>query len=165
MKLVTIKPLNDKVPVRTESQVLDSLLARNCEVAMACGGQGICATCHVFIREGHDSLTPMTSREKRTLSFMTGCDPDSRLACQARVVGEGVVVELPQGMYIKAAKDLLSLVGRRTEVPILHPRDGRVLIAQGKIITKSRILELESEDMDVLALRTQTSSGTGELTP
>ncbi len=156
MKLVTIKSLNDTVAVRTESNILDSLLARNCDVAMACGGQGICATCHVYIREGHDSLTPMTAREKRTLSFMTGSDPDSRLACQARVIGEGVVVELPEGMYLKAASDLLSLVGRRTDVPILHPRDGRVLIAKGKIITKSRILELESHDTDILALRTQS---------
>jgi ferredoxin len=156
LKLVTIKSLNDTVAVRTESNILDSLLARNCDVAMACGGQGICATCHVFIREGHDSLTPMTAREKRTLSFMTGSDPDSRLACQARVIGDGVVVELPEGMYLKAAGDLLSLVGRRTETPILHPRDGRVLIGKGKIITKSRILELESYDTDILALRTQS---------
>lgn len=158
MKIVTIKSLNDSVPVRTESNVLDSLLARNCEVAMACGGQGICATCHVFVREGHDALTPMTNREKRTLSFMTGSDPDSRLACQAKVIGDGVVIELPEGMYIKAAGDLLSLVGRRAEQPILHPKDGRVLIAKGKIITRSRILQLEDEDLDVMELRNKSRS-------
>ena len=57
----------------------------------------------------------MTSREKRTLSFMTGCRPDSRLACQARV-----------------------------------------LIQKGKIITRSRILELQNEDLSIRELRSQT---------
>jgi ferredoxin len=153
LKLVVLKPLNDKVQVRTESALLDTLLARNCQVAMACGGQGVCATCHVYVKEGHDALTPMTNREKRTLALMTGCSLDSRLACQARVIGDGVVVELPEGMFLEASTDLTSLVGRRTEIPILHPKDGRVLIAKGKIITKSRIMELENEDLDVMSLR------------
>ncbi len=157
MKIVQLKPLNDKVSVKTETNILDTLLATNCEVAMACGGQGICATCHVYVREGEESLTPMTSREKRTLSLMTGCNISSRLACQARVIGEGVVIEVPEGMYLRATNDLASLVGRRAEVPILHPKDGRVLIPKGKIITKSRILELNSENLDVLDLRNQSS--------
>ncbi len=143
--------------VRTESNILETLLARKCDVAMACGGQGICATCHVYVREGMDALTPSTQREQRTLSLITGAKQSSRLACQAKVVGEGVVVELPVGMYISAASDLTSLVGRRTEVPILHPKDGRMLIAPGKIITKSRILELGSENFNVLDVRAQTT--------
>jgi ferredoxin len=153
MKMVVLKPLNDKVAVRTETNLLDTLLARNCDVPMACGGQGICATCHVYVKEGADSLTPMTSREKRTLSLMTGCSVESRLACQAKVIGEGVVVEVPQGMYLEATTDLASLVGRRTEIPILHPRDGRILIPRNKIITRTRIMELENEDLDVMTLR------------
>lgn len=157
MKVIQIKPLNDKVTVKTETNILDTLLVSNCEVAMACGGQGICATCHVFVKEGSESLTPMTNREKRTLSLMTGCQPHSRLACQARIIGDGVVVELPEGMYLRATGDLTSLVGRRAEQPILHPKDGRVLIPKGKIITRSRILELEKEDLDVLSLRNQSS--------
>ena len=64
-----------------------------------------------------------------------------------------MVVELPEGMFLEASTDLTSLVGRRTEIPILHPKDGRVLIAKGKIITKSRIMELENEDLDVMSLR------------
>jgi hypothetical protein len=91
----------------------------------------------------------MTKREKRTLSLLTGRDPGSRLACQARVIGDGVIVELPEGMYIESANDLESLVGRRATVPILHPRDGRVLIPANKIITRSRILQLENEDLNV----------------
>ena len=157
MKLVVLQPLGDQVHVATSTTLLDTLLARQCDVAMACGGQGICATCHVHIREGHDSLTPITDRERRTLALMTGAGANARLACQACVVGDGVVVELPEGMYLQAASDLTSLVGRRAETPILHPRDGRVLIGKGKIITRSRILELQDEDLNLLQLRNQTS--------
>ena len=32
MKVVTLKPLNDRVVVRTESNVLETLLSRNCEL-------------------------------------------------------------------------------------------------------------------------------------
>ncbi|MBL8149582.1 MAG: 2Fe-2S iron-sulfur cluster binding domain-containing protein [Blastocatellia bacterium] len=156
MKVVVLRPLNDKVVVKTETNILDTLLARNCEVAMACGGQGICATCHVYVKEGQESLSPMTSREKRTLSLITGSNSYSRLACQAKVIGEGVVVELPEGMYLETASDLTTLIGRRAEVPILHPRDGRVLIPKGKIITKSRIMELQNENLDVMELRGST---------
>jgi ferredoxin len=158
MKTVILRPLNDKVMVRTESNVLETLLARKCEVAMACGGVGVCATCHVYVREGMDALTPMTPREQRTIGLVSGAKNNSRLACQAKVIGEGLVVELPAGMYINAAADLSSLIGRRTDVPILHPRDGRVLIAAGKIITKSRILELGSEDFNILEVRSASNS-------
>ena len=150
MKSIHLKPLNDKVLVHTETNLLESLLAQQCEIAMACGGQGICATCHVYVKEGKDALSPPTVREQRTLSLITSSNNNSRLSCQARVIGEGLVVELPEGMYLRTAGDLSSLIGRRTEIPILHPKDGRVLVEKGKIITKSRILELQGENYDVL---------------
>ncbi|MFQ3671175.1 MAG: 2Fe-2S iron-sulfur cluster-binding protein [Verrucomicrobiia bacterium] len=158
MKTVVLKPLNDQVVVRTESTILDTLLARKCEVAMACGGQGICSTCHVYIREGADSLTPPTERELRTLAMLTDSKGNSRLACQARVVKEGLVVELPEGMYISSAGDLESLVGRRAEIPIRHPKDGRILIEKDKIITRSRILELRDVNYDVFEVRSHSKS-------
>lgn len=156
MKKINLQPLNDNVSVQTEARLLDALLANQCEVAMACEGQGICATCHVYVRQGFESLSPPTMREQRTLGLITSSNKASRLACQARVLGEGVVVELPEGMYLETSVDLKSLIGRRTEIPILHPKNGRVLIEKGKIITKSRILELESEDLNVRELKSHT---------
>lgn len=158
MKTIVLDPLNDHVVVKTETTVLETLLMRKCDVQMACGGRGICSTCHVYVKEGADGLTPATEREKRTLAMLTGVQSNSRLACQARIIKEGVVVELPEGMYITSAGDLESLVGRRAEVPILHPKDGRVLIEKGKIITRSRILELKNVDFNVLEVRSQTTS-------
>jgi ferredoxin len=158
MKTVILKPLNDAVLAKTECTVLDTLLARKCEVAMACGGQGICSTCHVYIREGEHALTPPTERERRTLALLTGSKGNSRLSCQARVIGEGLVVELPEGMYIQSANELESLIGRRSEIPIRHPKDGRILIDKDKIITRSRIMELKDLDYNVMDVRKNSTS-------
>jgi hypothetical protein len=74
---------------------------------------------------------------------------NSRLSCQARILGEGVVVRLPEGMYIERAEDLLDLVGTRAERDILHPINGSVLIAKGKVIIRSRIEELKRLNVEM----------------
>jgi ferredoxin len=155
MKEVLLQPLNERVSVPTQTRILDTLLAKQCNVMMACGGQGICATCHVHVQKGMDALTPMADRERRTLSLITGAGADSRLACQCRVIGEGVEILLPDGMYVQSFNDLESLVGKRTLVPILHPLDGRTLIEKGKFITRSAIMQLADVDFNVGSVQTQ----------
>lgn len=156
MKTLTFEPIHESVQVPTQSDLLQALLAKDLKVLMACGGKGICATCHVHIRQGAERLTPRTQREIKTLGFITGCDDSSRLACQARVLGEGVVVELPPGMFIERAEDLMTYLGQRAQTNILHPINGSVLIAQGKIITRSRLEELKSLNVEVQRLRDAT---------
>jgi len=153
MKTLRFEPINESVQVPTQSDLLEALLARDLKVLMACGGKGVCATCHVHIKQGMDRLTPRTVRENKTLGFITGCDASSRLACQARVLGEGVVVELPEGMYIERVEDLLAYIGKRAETNILHPINGSVLIAKGKIITRTRIEELKALNVEVSQLK------------
>ncbi|MDX2177317.1 MAG: 2Fe-2S iron-sulfur cluster-binding protein [Candidatus Sumerlaeia bacterium] len=153
MKSVELKPLGKSVMVKTNDRVLDALLAKELKVPMACGGKGLCATCHVWIGAGMDKLTPMTAREKRTIGLVTGADERSRLTCQARVLGDGVEVILPDGVFVQATADLESLIGQRATTNILHPVDMRVLITEGKIITRSRIMELKQLDVDMDKLR------------
>jgi ferredoxin len=119
------------------------------EVTQECGGRGICATCHVYIREGEDSISPVTKREQRTLGSITSCNVSSRLACQARVVGEGVIVELPAGMYISQDDDIEDLIGRRAQSNLLHPLSGQVLVEEGKLITRSVIAQLQTTQSQV----------------
>lgn len=154
MKEITLQPLAQKVSVETNTRILDTLLARNCNVLMACGGQGICATCHVHVTKGHDALTPKGDREARTLSLITGAGEHSRLACQCRVLGDGVEIRLPEGMYVQSFNDLESLIGRRSQVPILHPADGRPLIQAGKFITRTAIMQLSDVDFDPVKIHT-----------
>jgi hypothetical protein len=89
-----------------------------------------------------ENLSPMSRREQQTLEVITTCNMQSRLACQTRVLGEGVVVELPAGTYLNEVEDLDSLVGRRAQEAILHPLNGTVLVEQNKLITRSVINEL-----------------------
>lgn len=150
MATIQIRPINESSIVETKTRLLDVLLGHKCPVMMACGGQAICATCHCYIEEGSEYLNPISDREKRTLGLITGANQRSRLSCQTYVEGDGLVsVRLPEGLYIESMNDLEGLIGKRTNVPILHPRDARILIAKGKIITRTRILELGETDLEV----------------
>ncbi|MCC5840783.1 MAG: (2Fe-2S)-binding protein [Opitutales bacterium] len=146
MKTLQLEPIHRSLEVATNTRLLDTLLAEQCPVMMACGGQGICATCHVYVAKGMESLSPLSQREERTLALITGARENSRLSCQCRVMGEGVEIVLPEGLYVESFNDLESLIGRRSKVPILHPRDGRILIQKGKIITRSSIMQLQDVD-------------------
>lgn len=157
MKTVSLHPINRKPQINTNARVLDALLAEEVDVLMACGGRGRCATCHVYVEKGMDSLSPKTDREARTLGRVSGCAPNSRLACQARVHGEGVQVKLPQGMYVTTTAELEDLIGKRAKQRILHPIDGRVLVEKGKIITRSYIMQLSDIDFDVNEAMTESA--------
>lgn len=153
MKSVIFHGHQGSVQVQTELRLLDAMLAREVGVMMLCEGQGLCATCHVYVTRNPHCLTPVTEREKQTLGLLTGAQPNSRLACQAQVIGEDVEVQLPEGLYVESLTDLESLIGKRAERPILHPLDGRVLIQANKIITRSAIRELEGVDFNLDSVR------------
>lgn len=158
MKRVRVESHEDPVEVSTNARVLDAVLATRETLLMACGGKGLCATCHVYVTEGADHLSPMTPRERMSLPMLADRRPTSRLACQAKVLGSGVKVELPRGRFIDSASDLEKLIGRRAEEPILHPVTGAVLIENGKLITRSRIKELSFVDVDVAEMKTRSLS-------
>jgi hypothetical protein len=109
----------------------------------------MCSTCHVYIKEGMDSLSPLNRREKRTLEVITTANVKSRLACQARVLGTGVVVQVPSGMYLSDITDIDSLIGKRAKDDILHPLTGKILVEEGKLITRSMISQLENTKGEV----------------
>lgn len=142
-KTVKLDPIAQEIAIQTNDNILSGLLKNELEIMRECGGRGMCATCHVYIKEGIDSLSPMSRREQRTLEVITTCNQYSRLACQARVMGEGIVVELPNGAYISQIDDIESLIGRRSEQNILHPLTGAVLVEEGKLITRSMISQLK----------------------
>jgi ferredoxin len=148
----------DPVLIQTRTRVLDALLAHHVPVKMACGGKGLCATCHCYIHEGSELLTPRTPREEMSLAMLANRKPNSRLACQAKVLGDGIKVTLPQGRYIESTVELDSLVGRRAEAAILHPVTGLVLVEEGKIITRTRINELASVNVDVAEMKARSAT-------
>lgn len=149
MKHVSFAHNGKLVQVHTQANVLQALLAEQVPVKMACGGKGMCATCHVYVEQGADGLTPRNKKEDRTLALIGESGPTSRLACQAQVLKDGVVVRLPKGLYVERTADLNELIGRRAELPLLHPVNGRILVEEGKIITRSVVVKLAGVDADV----------------
>jgi ferredoxin len=143
-KTVRLEPISQQTEVETNGNLLSVLLNKDLDVLRECGGRGMCATCHIYVRDGMDSLSPMNRREQRTLEVITSCQPNSRLACQSRVMDNGVVVELPPGMYINSIKDIEDLIGRRAEQDLLHPLTGKVLVEAGKLITRSTLNTIEA---------------------
>lgn len=139
MKTVQLNPLGLLTEVPTGTRLIDGLLAKHLNIEMACGGRGLCATCHVKVRQGEDLLSPKTAREERTLQAIEGAEECSRLACQCHIHGEGVVVDVPEGMYVQSYETMLDLVGQKALFDYLHPITGSVLIPKGKLVTRTMI--------------------------
>ena len=61
----------------------------------ACGGVCACSTCHVYVKRGRELLSAAEEEEEDVLDKAFDVRLESRLGCQARVVGEGeIVVEI-----------------------------------------------------------------------
>mgnify|MGYP000979720726 CR=1 FL=1 len=72
--------------------LLDIAMAHGVEIDHACGGVCACSTCHVYVKSGMDCLSPITPRERMSLAMLADRQPNSRLACQAKVLREGIKV-------------------------------------------------------------------------
>ncbi len=76
--------------------VCDAALANGIEIEHACEKSCACTTCHVYIREGYESLPEASEEEDDLLDKAWGLEPDSRLSCQAEVGETDLVIEIPK---------------------------------------------------------------------
>ena len=84
------------VEAESGTSICDAALANDIEIEHACEKSCACTTCHVYIREGLDSLEEATELEDDFLDKAWGLDPDSRLSCQAIIADEDLVIEIPK---------------------------------------------------------------------
>ncbi len=62
-----------------------------------CGGQAMCATCHIYVRDEYlDALPPISDDEEEMLECATApvLDDRSRLGCQIKLGGDLTTVEV-----------------------------------------------------------------------
>lgn len=62
----------------------------------ACEMSCACTTCHIIVRKGFNSLSPLEEQEEDLLDKAWGLEPHSRLSCQAIIDNEDLVVEIPR---------------------------------------------------------------------
>ena len=158
MATVKIEPVNARVSIPENETLLSGLLSQRLNILQECERRGMCATCHVQVNKGGENLTPIQSREKRTLSMLPQCGSNSRLSCQARVLGGDIEVEVPEGMYLSAKDDIELLVGRRAQEDILHPLSGKVMVEEYKLITRTVAQELKAAQLEIGRLLNNTNS-------
>ena len=69
-------------------------------IVAECGGEMMCATCHVYVEEAQLPQTPARKAEEEAMLEFTASErkPNSRLSCQLEVTPEmeGLVVYLPE---------------------------------------------------------------------
>jgi 2Fe-2S ferredoxin len=58
----------------------------------ACGGVCACSTCHVYVEQGAELLSPAEESEEDILDKAFDVRINSRLGCQAKVQREGTIV-------------------------------------------------------------------------
>jgi 2Fe-2S ferredoxin len=80
----------------TGTSLCNAMLASGIEIEHACEKSCACTTCHVYVREGFDSLEESTEQEDDYLDKAWGLDMDSRLSCQALLGDESLVIEIPK---------------------------------------------------------------------
>ena len=76
--------------------ICDTLLENGIEIEHACEKSCACTTCHVIVREGYESLIPPTEQEEDLLDKAWGLEPTSRLSCQAVIMSDDLVIEIPK---------------------------------------------------------------------
>jgi 2Fe-2S ferredoxin len=101
MPRVTFQPDGKSAEVAPGTSLLDAAEAAGVDLPSNCGGVCACTTCHVWVEAGLRSLSEIAEREDDKLQEAAGLSSHSRLACQARVGGEDVLVRVP-GNRIKA---------------------------------------------------------------
>src|SRR5713226_9472119 len=95
----------NKHSLRIEATVGDSVMQVATghgvnEIVAECGGNAMCATCHVYVDESWFARLPAMSAEENELldGVAAGRQKNSRLSCQIKVTPEldGLVVRLPE---------------------------------------------------------------------
>ena len=102
MPRITFLPNEDICPegatieVAKGTSICRAALDSGIYIEHACELSCACTTCHVYVKEGLDSLSEATDDEDDYLDKAWGLQSNSRLSCQAIVADEDLVVEIPK---------------------------------------------------------------------
>ncbi|GAA4806018.1 2Fe-2S iron-sulfur cluster-binding protein [Olivibacter ginsenosidimutans] len=74
-----------EIPEDINLSLMEVLKAAEYPILATCGGMALCATCHVSILSGWDTLSAPSDDELNMLDTLPDADEKSRLSCQIRL--------------------------------------------------------------------------------
>jgi ferredoxin len=92
MPKVRFVPDGIEIEVPVGTSILDASRAAGAQVGSACGGVCACSTCHVYVKQQLDALSPPLDREEDIMDKAFDVRAESRLGCQARILRDVLVV-------------------------------------------------------------------------
>jgi len=121
-----IELTNDQVSLKaTEGQtILDATLNAGIPHAHACGGNGICSSCRVYVDEGIQNVAPRNTKEQK-LADQLGLLPEVRLACQTAIKGDVklrrlVIDDVDEAIILKHGRaDKPRSLGKEVDASVL----------------------------------------------
>ena len=80
-----------EVQVRVGTSLLEAATRAHFPEGSACGGVCACSTCHVYVLQGDDLLSEQEDDEADILDKAFDVRATSRLGCQSKIEGDGLV--------------------------------------------------------------------------
>lgn len=93
--------ISRKIEVPPGTSVMQAALTHRVEGILGeCGGNSMCATCHVYVDDSFLTRIPAAKENEKFMLIIAaeGPAPNSRLSCQIKVTQEldGIVIRLPK---------------------------------------------------------------------
>ena len=122
-KTYWVEFIGDRSAKISEGQtILEASLAGGIPHYHACGGNGECSTCRIFVQRGKEFLTPISEKEqamRKRIAF----PPNVRLACQTYVTGSPVALH----QIIRDETDIKIYIDEEPSDDLLHTGHEREL--------------------------------------
>lgn len=74
-----------EAPTDMGLSLMEFLKGNEYDILATCGGMALCATCHVEVISGYDTLPEISNDEYAMLDTLPNITATSRLACQLRL--------------------------------------------------------------------------------
>jgi 2Fe-2S ferredoxin len=92
MPKVRFEPDGIEIEVPVGTSILEASNKAHAQVGSACGGVCGCSTCHVYVKQGLDALSPAEDREEDIMDKAFDVKSSSRLGCQSRILRDTTIV-------------------------------------------------------------------------
>jgi ferredoxin, 2Fe-2S len=89
---IRFEPDGIEAEVLVGTSIRDAAEGVGAQLGSACGGVCACSSCHVYVKDGLEDISPLELNEEDRLDGAFDVRPNSRLGCQSHVLKDRVYV-------------------------------------------------------------------------